>query len=258
VAQPIKRALVLSAGGMFGAYQAGAWDILNDLFQPDLVVGASIGSLNGYLIACGLEPGELVERWLSLEDLTRLRWHPSMRLTRGQVDATLLENWLQEMCSHTPHCEYALVATETLTCKQRIFQSPELSWVHLAASCAIPLFLPVYRIDGTCYSDGGLVDPLPLAAAQELGATEIVAINVMHRRPLAVRAAVGLLRSYARYRRPNRGAANIIEIHPSQPLGGIRDSVVWNRRKAEEWIELGRKDAKACAGLFAKTTLSSL
>ncbi len=41
---PAKTALVLSAGGMFGAYQAGAWGEISARFQPDLVVGASAGS----------------------------------------------------------------------------------------------------------------------------------------------------------------------------------------------------------------------
>ena len=44
-------ALVLSAGGMFGAYQVGAWKVLADVFQPDLIVGASIGAVNGWAIA---------------------------------------------------------------------------------------------------------------------------------------------------------------------------------------------------------------
>ena len=46
-------ALVLSAGGMFGAYQAGVWKALAERFQPDLVVGASAGALNAWAIAGG-------------------------------------------------------------------------------------------------------------------------------------------------------------------------------------------------------------
>ena len=57
-------ALVLSGGGMFGAWQAGAGSILADHFAPDLIVGASVGSLNGYLIASGVTPGQLREYWL--------------------------------------------------------------------------------------------------------------------------------------------------------------------------------------------------
>ncbi|MBM3775954.1 MAG: hypothetical protein FJW37_12460 [Acidobacteria bacterium] len=55
-------ALVLSAGGMFGAYQAGAWRALEGRFRPDLVVGASVGALNGWAIAGGCAPEELVDR----------------------------------------------------------------------------------------------------------------------------------------------------------------------------------------------------
>jgi hypothetical protein len=58
------RALVLSGGGLFGAWQAGAWGVLADRMSPDLIVGASIGSLNGYLIASGITPQELRDRWL--------------------------------------------------------------------------------------------------------------------------------------------------------------------------------------------------
>src|SRR5258708_39861301 len=58
-----KKALVLSGGGMFGAWQAGAWSVLSKSFQPDLIVGASVGSLNGYAIASGCSPQELCALW---------------------------------------------------------------------------------------------------------------------------------------------------------------------------------------------------
>lgn len=57
------KALVLSGGGLFGAWQAGAWSVLAERFEPDLIVGASIGALNGYLIASGATPEELIEVW---------------------------------------------------------------------------------------------------------------------------------------------------------------------------------------------------
>ena len=58
-----KTALVLSAGGMFGAYQAGAWRELSACFQPDMVVGTSVGALNGWVIAGGCPPEELIRFW---------------------------------------------------------------------------------------------------------------------------------------------------------------------------------------------------
>src|ERR1700692_2181710 len=59
-----KTALVLSGGGMFGAYQAGAWKALSRVVKPDIVVGASVGALNGLLIAAGLTGEDLVQHWL--------------------------------------------------------------------------------------------------------------------------------------------------------------------------------------------------
>jgi NTE family protein len=236
-----KRALVLSAGGMFGAYQAGAWEVLHQDFKPDLVVGASIGSLNGYMIASGCAPSEVIARWLSLGEAGEVRWRVS---TRSLIDASPMDAFLQEVCSREPECEYALVATESRTGRPRIFQSPGITWRHLAASCGVPFFLPAQRIDGVLYSDGGLIDPLPLWAALELGATEIVAVDVMKHRPRAVQAAVGMLQAWARYRRPETAGMSMLEISPSERLGSVRDCIYWTRANSDRWISLGREDAR--------------
>jgi NTE family protein len=241
-----KSALVLSAGGMFGAYQAGVWDVISEVFHPDLIVGASVGSLNGYMIACGASPDELLSRWRNLDGISELRWRFPTSFTAGLIDPSALEMWIQETCcQRRPTSDYALVLTETLTCKPRMVRGPEVTWKHLAASCGVPGFLPTYRIDGVYYSDGGLIDPLPLWAALELGATTIVSVNLLNRRPLPVRALVCALRTYARYRRPSPGDVQVIEIAPSERLGSAGDSMRWSRRNADRWIELGQHDALA-------------
>ena len=62
-AQP-KRALVLSGGGGRGAYQVGVYQYLAIRnWRPDIVVGTSIGSVNGAAIAGGLTPDELRDLW---------------------------------------------------------------------------------------------------------------------------------------------------------------------------------------------------
>jgi predicted acylesterase/phospholipase RssA len=84
-------ALVLSAGGMYGAYQAGAWKALADVFHPDLVVGASIGAITGWAIAGGCHPDELVDRWLHLEAASRYRWKFPRSPFHGVFDTTPLQ-----------------------------------------------------------------------------------------------------------------------------------------------------------------------
>ena len=55
---------MLSAGGMFGAYQAGVWKALSPVFRPDVVIGCSVGSINGWAIAGGISGDELIRTWL--------------------------------------------------------------------------------------------------------------------------------------------------------------------------------------------------
>ena len=71
-----KKALVLSAGAMFGAYQVGVWQSLAGRFQPDVVIGVSIGAWNGWAIAAGYPPEKLAELWLDAEysDVMRVRF----------------------------------------------------------------------------------------------------------------------------------------------------------------------------------------
>src|SRR5581483_9876396 len=56
-------ALVLSAGGMYAAWEAGVWKALAPHFQPDLVVGTSAGAWNGWAIAGGATPDDLIREW---------------------------------------------------------------------------------------------------------------------------------------------------------------------------------------------------
>ena len=49
-------ALVLSAGGMFAAWEAGVWKALSGRFQPDVIVGTSAGAWNGWAIAGAPRP----------------------------------------------------------------------------------------------------------------------------------------------------------------------------------------------------------
>src|SRR5579864_6679356 len=165
------KALVLSAGGMYGAYQAGAWKALADVFQPDLIVGASIGAVNGWAIAGGCDPGELIRRWLSLDDSARPRWKLPRTILGGILDTRSLERATREIYeSFRPKVDFALVATDLLKLQPRIFRAQQMSCAHLLASTAVPVLFDPVRLDGRLYWDGGLLAAVPLWAAAELGA----------------------------------------------------------------------------------------
>src|ERR1700689_3342709 len=177
-------ALVLSAGGMYGAYQAGAWKILADVFRPDLIVGASIGAVNGWAIAGGCPPDELIRRWLSMEPLGRYRWKFPAGVFGGVLDTQHLQGLVLDIYQrYPPRVDYALVLTDLMKLRPRIFRGSEITSKHLLAGTAIVGIFDQVRIDGTLYSDGGELPALPLWVAAELGATKALVIDVLPQAP---------------------------------------------------------------------------
>src|SRR5882762_1549656 len=60
----VTTALVLSAGGMYAAWQVGVWKALRERFQFDMICGTSAGAWNAWAIAGGCGPDELTQEWL--------------------------------------------------------------------------------------------------------------------------------------------------------------------------------------------------
>jgi NTE family protein len=228
----MKRALVFSGGGMFGAWQAGVWRGLASRLEhpPELVVGASVGSLNGYAIAGGATPDELCEFWREPE-IGRFRSLP-------ETIRTLMDRY-------PPRIEYALTLTDLARMKPKIVRSGEVTWRHLAASCAIPGLLPQQRIGGRWYSDGGLLNPLPVWAAADLGATRIVAIHALPEIPSWVLKPVVMGFRHVFGHNPSLPAGvELVMIKPDGALGSVRDALHWKRENIERWMALGEETAK--------------
>lgn len=215
---------------MFGAWQAGAWSVLAERFQPDLIVGASVGSLNGYVIACGGTPEDLRRMWRDprFASLKRLRLN------------------LREMTQkHRLRADYALVATDLLRLKPRIFRGDAVTWRHLAASCAVPLAMRQVWIEGRLYSDGGLLNPLPVYAAVELGATRIIGLNALPEIPSVVmKPFVQGFRFVFGVNPPLPPGVDLRVLTPGRRLGGMRDALRWDKQRIEAWLEQGCADAK--------------
>ena len=239
----MKTALVLSAGGMFGAYQAGAWSVLAECFEPDLIVGASIGAVNGWAIAGGCPTAELIDRWLSLECAAKYRWHLPLR--GGVLDNRSLVAQIDEVYSnYRRRIDYAVVLTELARLRPRIFRNEEVTGSVLRASTAIPGIFDQVRIGRTLYSDGGLLNALPIWAAAELGADLIVAVNAMTPLPgLLPNLFVDCVRRISRFKPEPPGQLEIVRIGPPAVMGSGRDMLCWTRENAERWIEMGRRDA---------------
>jgi NTE family protein len=247
-----KTALLLSAGGMFGAYQAGAWKELSARFRPDLIAGTSVGGLNGWAIAGGSTPDQLIGLWNSESSGAFLKFRFSLNPWRGFFDDASFTRHVKELYSaFTPKLPFGVVLTDLLNRSPRLVRSPEITWQHLAAACTIPTGLPPVRIDGRWYVDGGLLDPLPFWAAFEMGATRVVAVNALPVLPSrVVRATVRVYRRFSRTKaRP--GSLEVILIEPTASLGTLTESVRWSRDTAQRWIDQGAEDARRVLGSAA-------
>ncbi len=231
----MKRALVFSGGGIFGAWQAGVWKGLTPElgFEPELVVGASVGSLNGYAIAGGATPEELCAFWMQPE-VGRFRRLP-------ETIRALMERYPLRM-------EYALTMTDLARMKPKIVRGPDVTWRHLAASCALPGLLPQQRIGGRWYSDGGLLNPLPVWAAVELGAAEIIGVQALPEIPSSVlKPFVKGFRRVFGHHPPLPAGVRLVTIEPEGALGSVGDALHWKRENIERWIASGTTQGRDAA-----------
>ena len=157
---------------------------------PDLVVGTSVGALNGAAIAA--EPSlatveRLREIWLGLDDdrifggsifagaanLVRSRTHlHSNRPLRTMIERLLPAKTFEELA-----VPFQCVAASIERAAEHWFSEGPLVEAILA-SAAVPGVLPPVEIGGEHFVDGGIVNSIPISRAVELGATEIFVLHV--------------------------------------------------------------------------------
>ena len=217
-----KTALVLSAGGMFGAYQAGVWRELADSgFQPDLVVGTSVGALNGWAIAGGCPPEELIRAWTDPLAGAFLQLRPPMARWRGLFDERSFSQGHPGVVRPVPAADpVGIVLTDLLRLRPRLVQTEEITWRHLAAACAIPAGSASARgSTAVAYVDGGLLSAMPLWAASEMGASRAVAVNALPELPSRLLRAGARTVRWIRPQTPASGRAGRDRNHTRRPAG---------------------------------------
>jgi predicted acylesterase/phospholipase RssA len=158
--------------------------------------------------------------------------------------ADLSSNIRKMMAHYTPRIPFAITATELPRMKPRIFKDSQITWQHLAASCALPFVLPQVRIGSQWYSDGGLLGALPLWAAAELGAKDILGLQALPQPPSwLLGQGVRAFRALAGHNPPVPPDVTVREIRPGRTLGSVRDTAVWKRANIERWLDQGAEDA---------------
>jgi len=190
-------AFVLGGGGLLGAVEVGMLKALLEAgIKPDLVVGSSVGALNGAAIAGDptLETVEvLTAMWEALGQKEVFSGRRLSTLARSRTHLhgndglrALIEEHGKDVAIEDLAVPFQCVAACIETAGAHWFTEGSVVDAVLASS-AVPGLLPPVEIAGRHYLDGGLVDSIPVGRALELGATTVYVLQVGRiERPLTV------------------------------------------------------------------------
>lgn len=183
---------VLSGGGNLGALQVGMLRALTERgIRPDLVLGCSVGALNGAAYAADPTPAgvdRLEDLWLRLarpDVMPAGRWLPStvQLAMRGQAIhgneglRELIARILRPTTFDGLRIPFQCVATRLDPPGEVWFDRGPLHEAILA-SAALPAVFPIVTIGGHRYLDGGIANDIPISRAAEVGARRAYVLNV--------------------------------------------------------------------------------
>ncbi len=183
---PPKIALVLGGGAAKGFAHIGVIKSLESHgFQPDILVGTSAGSVVAALYAAGYGGFELQRIALAMEEKAFSDWTIP---NRGFIKGEALQNFINEAVSNRPieqlTRKLAIVATDLQSGELVVFERGDTGLAVRASSSVPGVFQPV-KFNSREYVDGGLVSPVPVKTARDLGADVIVAVNISDRPKLS-------------------------------------------------------------------------
>src|SRR5947209_311617 len=173
-----RTAFVLGGGGVLGAHEVGMLQALAQCeISPDLVLGTSIGAVNGALFAAqpdlsgvqrlrqlwleadvlGLSSGALLRR---AGTLVRSGTHlESFSALRDRLSGVLPVARVEDLA-----VPFQCVAASIERAAEHWFETGPLAEVILA-SCAVPGILPAVRTGDEHFIDGGIVNSIPVSRA---------------------------------------------------------------------------------------------
>ena len=184
-------AFVLGGGGRLGACEVGMLRALLERdIVPDVIVGTSVGAMNGAAVAVAPELSaidRLEDVWTTLDkrevfsgsvfsgaaNLVRTR----TSLQSNQSLRRLIEKLLPAKTFADLTVPFQCVAASIERAAEHWFSEGSLVDAILASS-AVPGILPPVRLNGEHFIDGGIVNSIPIGRAVDLGATEIFVLHV--------------------------------------------------------------------------------
>lgn len=173
--------LALGGGAARGFAHVGVIQVLeaNGIY-PDVITGTSAGSLVGALYASGKNAKELERAAMSMDEATLTDWMlplVSRGLLRGEALARYVRQAVDGKLIEQMPRPLGILATDLGTGEGVLFRRGDTAQAVRASSAVPGVFNPV-SISGHEYVDGGLVAPVPVRQAREMGAEVVLAVDI--------------------------------------------------------------------------------
>ena len=179
-----KLGLALGGGAARGFAHIGVLQVLEEEgIKPTLVVGTSAGSVVAAFYASGKTASQL--QWLAdtMDESQFTDWanpFTGRGMLRGEALGKYVNSQLNGMKIEDMKMPLGIVATDLRTGDGILFQRGDVATAVRASSAVPSVFEPV-RIGGKDYVDGGLVSPVPVRYAKQMGADIVLAIDISSR-----------------------------------------------------------------------------
>jgi NTE family protein len=176
---PVRIGLALGGGAAKGFAHIGVIKMLEaNGIRPDVVSGTSAGSVVGALYASGMDAFEMQTKAFELDE-AKIR--DVSLFSGGLVKGEKLQAYVNELVGKRPLQSMtrplAVVATRLEDGQRTVFVRGNTGQAVRASSSIPGVFEPV-KIAGSTYVDGGVVSPVPVDAARELGAEFVIAVDI--------------------------------------------------------------------------------
>lgn len=182
----IKIGLALGGGAARGFAHIGVIKALEAQgITVDVVAGTSAGSLVGALYAAGNDGFALQKLALAMDEAAISDWSvPLFSKLSGVLKGEGVQNYVNKAVHNVPiekfKIPFGAVATDLRTGQPILFQRGDAGTAVRASSAVPGVFQPV-RIGDHTYVDGGLVAPVPVQFARQMGADFVIAVNISAR-----------------------------------------------------------------------------
>lgn len=173
--------LVLSSGGARGNAQIGAIEVLEEKgYKIKAISGSSIGAAIGGCYAAGHL--QAYKEWVS--SLTQFDVFKLMDFTistqgliKGERVFKILEELIGNPLIEDLPVAFTAVATDLRQRKEVWFREGNLLEA-IRASVSIPTIITPHYYDGREFIDGGVLNPLPIDAGEQVDADYVVVVNL--------------------------------------------------------------------------------